>query len=104
MVVLAQAYLVLGQPGQAMLCLEHAVGLNPRLRPALASEIREALKGLDVERARKRKEQRKQEPIASHATDTSLVRKPLQALLVSHFSCVGACGRSGVSNMICTAR
>jgi tetratricopeptide (TPR) repeat protein len=64
MVVLAQAYLGLNQPGQAMLCLEQAVGLNPRLKPALASEIREALKGLDLERARKRKEQRKREPIA----------------------------------------
>ena len=63
LVVLAQACLRLDLPGQAALCLEHAVGLNPRLRPALTNEIREALKGLDLERARKRSEQRRRQPL-----------------------------------------
>jgi hypothetical protein len=64
MVLLAQACLMLDLPSQAMLCLEHAVGLNPRLRPALQREIREALKGLDLERARKRREKQQHEPLA----------------------------------------
>jgi len=68
MVLLAQACLRLDLPGQAMLCLEHAVAVNPRLRPALAGEIHEALQKLDRERARNRKEQRQHEPIASLAT------------------------------------
>jgi len=64
MVVLAQACLTLDLPGQAMLCLEHAVGLNPRLKPVLGVEIRKALNGLDQERARRRKEKQQREPLA----------------------------------------
>lgn len=63
LVVLARACLKLDIPSQAMLCLERAVSLNPRLKPALAGEIHQALKGLDLERARKLKEQRRREPL-----------------------------------------
>lgn len=64
MVVLAQACLLLNAPEQAMVSLEHAVRLNPRLKHSLGTEVREALKALDLERARKRREHRRQEPLA----------------------------------------
>jgi tetratricopeptide (TPR) repeat protein len=64
MVVLAQACLMQNAHEQAMSCLERAVQVNPRLKRSLDTEIREALKGLDLERARRRREQRRQEPVA----------------------------------------
>ena len=62
-VVLAQAYLLLGSPEQAGYCLQQALTLNPRLKLALREDIRETLKAIDLERARRRRDQRKDIPL-----------------------------------------
>jgi hypothetical protein len=64
MVVLARAWLALEAPSHATICLERAVGVNPRLKRSLEAEIRDALRGVDLERARRRRELRRQEPAA----------------------------------------
>lgn len=63
MVVLGQAYLLLSAPEQAGVCLQEALRLNPRLKHALREDIRETLKAIDVDRARRRRERRKDEPV-----------------------------------------
>jgi tetratricopeptide (TPR) repeat protein len=64
MVLLARACLTLEAPSQALTCFDRAVRLNPRLKDDLRDDIREALKALDAERARRRREQRRQAPLA----------------------------------------
>ncbi|HYG76951.1 MAG TPA: hypothetical protein VEK08_18240 [Planctomycetota bacterium] len=64
MVVLAQAYLLLNSPDQSYVCLQQAVRLNPRLRHTLQEEIKETIKSIDLERARRRRERRRDVPVA----------------------------------------
>jgi tetratricopeptide (TPR) repeat protein len=63
MVVLGQAYLLLEAPEQAAVCLQQALRQNPRLKNSLRDDIRETLKAIDTERARRRHERRKEEPV-----------------------------------------
>jgi len=64
MVVLSQAYLLINSPEQSYLCLQQAVRLNPRLRHSLQEDIKEALKSIDLERARRRRDKRREVPVA----------------------------------------
>jgi len=64
MAVLAQAYALLDNPEQAYICLQQAVRLNPRLKHSLRDDIEEIMKAIDIDRARRRRERRKEVPIA----------------------------------------
>jgi hypothetical protein len=61
--VLAQAYALLDNPEQAYTCLQQAVRLNPRLKYSLREDIEEVIKAIDIDRARRRRERRKEVPI-----------------------------------------
>jgi hypothetical protein len=61
--VLAQAYALLDNPEQAYTCLQQAVRLNPRLKYSLREDIDEIIKAIDIERARRRRERRKELPV-----------------------------------------
>lgn len=63
MVLLAQACLLLGRPEQAGVCLQQALTVNPRLKHAIREDIKDTLKAIDTERARRRQERRKDEPV-----------------------------------------
>jgi hypothetical protein len=61
--VLAQAYALLDNPEQAYTCLQQAVRLNPRLKYSLREDIEEVIKAIDIDRARRRRERRKEVPV-----------------------------------------
>ena len=63
-VCLSGAYLLLSAPEQALICLEHAARINPRLKETLKKEIQDVLHNIDVDSARRRREQRKETPVA----------------------------------------
>jgi len=62
--LLATAYLKLNAPQQAFACLDRAARINPRMQYTHSELIRQTVKALDAERARRRREKRKEIPIA----------------------------------------
>jgi tetratricopeptide (TPR) repeat protein len=64
MVVLGGSYLMLNAADRAYLCFEQAVRINPRIRHFLKEDIQEVLKAIEIERARERREKRRETPIA----------------------------------------
>lgn len=64
MKVLARACLALGEPDNALRTLEQALRVNPRLKAELRDDIRDAIKAIDLDRARRRREKRKESPVA----------------------------------------
>ncbi|MFH0938934.1 MAG: hypothetical protein V1899_06605 [Planctomycetota bacterium] len=60
MVTLSNILMRLNAPEQAYRCLEQAVRVNPRLKETQATEIRDARRGVEVEKARQRRERRKE--------------------------------------------
>ena len=64
MLVLGSCSLLLNASDQAYASYEQAVRLNPRLRVQYRNEIREVLKAIEIERARRRREKRREMPVA----------------------------------------
>ncbi|HYF49878.1 MAG TPA: hypothetical protein VEJ63_10755 [Planctomycetota bacterium] len=64
MIVLGNCNLLLSAPDQAYSCYDQAVRLNPRLRLQFKSEIRDLLRTIEIERARRRREKRREMPLA----------------------------------------
>lgn len=64
MLVLASTAMMLDMPGQASLCFEQALRINPRLRVRYKKELGEVQRQLDLEKKRRREELRKDTPIA----------------------------------------
>lgn len=65
MVVLGRSYLQLDAPEQAFVCLEQAVRVNPRLKSDLKADLVEALKAIEIEKERRRRERRKDVMVVS---------------------------------------
>jgi hypothetical protein len=63
MIILGDCQLLVGAPEQAYLCYQQAVRINPRLRRLHQKTIREILKSIEVEKARQRRERRRDLPL-----------------------------------------
>jgi len=64
MLVLGSCHLLLNASDQAYTCYEQAVRLNPRLRVQFKNEIRDVLKAIEIDRSRRRREKRREMPVA----------------------------------------
>ena len=64
MVALAETFMALDAPEQAWVCLEQAVRVNPRLKKVLHDPIQDVLKAIEQEDARRRRERRRERPVA----------------------------------------
>ena len=63
-VTLGRVELSVDAPYLAYKSFEHALSINPRLKPALKRDFDEASKALEIENAKRREERRKNTPIA----------------------------------------